>query len=331
MWFEDEPREGGEKVAKMEGNIRLKDCKLARQEFSFSIKTSDSKLFQLQAHTKREINEWIACITAALTQARGIAYAQSKGTAVDPNLMSMFSADLGKQGWVIQEGKRRFLDLGVGRLTELDMQFRPRRVIPLEGCSVSAIDSTSFLVRSVTNSYVYECPREETKEWVNNISYYIIKANAGADSSLEKKGWLLVNGKSQWCALRQGKLYWFPQEQTDTFPETKNSLNMLECKLTVLPASEDRRPRFEIVPPKGKRYEFVVDSEVDMNDWMNAIVMVRKQKETACSSSSLSVSPLFLSPLLHPSPSLSLSLSLALVSRPISFYLSFSHLSLLGP
>lgn len=48
----------------------------------------------------QEITEWIVSINAALQQARGIAYAQSKGTAVDPTLMSMFQADLGKQGWV---------------------------------------------------------------------------------------------------------------------------------------------------------------------------------------------------------------------------------------
>lgn len=50
-----------------------------------------------------------------------------------------------------------------------------------------------------------------------NISFYIIKSNAAAATELEKKGWLLVNGKSFWCGLKTAKFSWFPQQQLDTY------------------------------------------------------------------------------------------------------------------
>lgn len=114
--------------------------------------------------------DWCATISAGLQQSRGIAYAQKAGTAIDPTLVSMYQADLGKQGWVLLDGKfRRFLDLAAGRLAEQDGQQRTKRVIPLEGCSVSMINPTSFLVCNVSGSYVYECPKEDTRDWVNSM------------------------------------------------------------------------------------------------------------------------------------------------------------------
>ena len=74
-----------------------------------------------------------------------------------------------------------------GRITELDTQFKPKRVVPLESASVSAIgkplcllfyfensaanlyiptDATSFLLRTVDSSHVYVCPKEDTADWV---------------------------------------------------------------------------------------------------------------------------------------------------------------------
>lgn len=43
----------------------------------------------------------------------------------------------------MKEGKRRFLDLAPGRITELDTNFKPKRVVALESASVSVIGASS--------------------------------------------------------------------------------------------------------------------------------------------------------------------------------------------
>jgi hypothetical protein len=125
-------------------------------------------------------------------------------------------------------------------------------------------------------------------KWVKNISYYIIKANAAAESwELEKRGWMLINGKAQWFALRKGGLYWFPQEQNADFPEPDNDrrVRVGECQITVL--RKDTKFAFQILTKGGRKFELRCNSEAELNEWIDALGRSREKAHAAAAVSPL--------------------------------------------
>ncbi len=75
---------------------------------------------------KEEIKEWIANISAALQQARGLAYAQAKGHAVDPTLMAAVSS---MSAFLLRVYACAFVLHGDGHIV---WSFDP--LAPLDGC-----------------------------------------------------------------------------------------------------------------------------------------------------------------------------------------------------
>jgi hypothetical protein len=188
------------------------------------------------------------------------------------------------------------LDLDVGRLTIFDSSLKPRKVIALEGCSVSVINPSSFLITNLESSYKFECVNDETAEWVNNISFYIIKANSQLGTSLEKSGWLLKDGKSRWFAIRDGRLHWFTKEQNANFDDNgKSSAALQNIKLNMMNNQKDTKFRFELIDTSNnKKYLIKATNESDLSSWMLALTSAT---ETVRKSSLAPKVPTFGTPL----------------------------------
>jgi hypothetical protein len=63
MWFEEDVSASPDSLhTKMEGSLRLKDSTAQRQDFGFSIRTSDLKVTTFNVTHEGEVAEWLAAI-----------------------------------------------------------------------------------------------------------------------------------------------------------------------------------------------------------------------------------------------------------------------------
>ncbi len=140
----------------------MMECVVTREEFTCVLRTAKGKLVSMSCQTKEEAAEWAASMAASVQQIRGISYARKHGRAVEPRMALMeklVAAGSSRRGACTHKGKPRELELSAGQLAVIDpADSALLKVLPLEGCNVNLFARESFLLRTWTKSYVFDCP-----------------------------------------------------------------------------------------------------------------------------------------------------------------------------
>lgn len=258
MWLEEQPREeGGQAEAPaVHGSINLCDCSVySESDFVWVMRARDGKEYAFQNQSKQEAADWVSSIGAALEQARGMAYAQSAGRAIDPRFQAMLQGEASRRGHVTHKQKQLRLELRPGELAVLRVNNKDQealhRLIPLEGCSIALFAASSFVLTTPTKAWTFDSTADEAARWVESLALAIVRANEAVAKGLEQKGWLQYKGVYYWCALKTGRFYLFAEQMgfasIDDAKATK-SFDVAACRIA---RSATDPLVFELSPPVG--------------------------------------------------------------------------------
>ena len=278
VWFAHDAAPTDAAPGELKGSVLLVDSAVSRTLMSFSVRAASHKTHVFEAASEEECAAWVAALDAASEQERGAAYAHRVGAAVVPSTVAA------KQGWVLIKGKRRLLDLDAGRLLLLDEALAIKRVVPLLACTAARVPPAAFLLTSLDISYVCACrDAAEAEAWVAAISLHVIRANAAAIETLDKSGWLLLDGKSRWCAIRGGALHWFSAAHAPDFvPEPRHCLPLAGARVAMVAGDKSAdRTAFDLLPPPvppgaapwwaARKFRIRTANESDAQAWAAAL------------------------------------------------------------